>query len=87
MRWPKVLVITGGTALMSGGCGTSAPALNPEAFIRPGLESGMVTSQTDANGAIVYGQLHAPILPKNTTSFAPSSLPPRPRKRFASRLL
>ena len=78
MRWPKVVVIVGGAALAVAGCGDSAPPRKPEAIIaRPGLEKGIVTSGTDANGAVVYGQLHAPILPEEYNELRPQ--PPAPR--------
>jgi parvulin-like peptidyl-prolyl isomerase len=72
----RALIISTSAALTAAGCAnTSAPPLRPEAFIsRPGSESGMVTSQTDANGALVYGQLHAPLLPEEYNEFRP--LPP-----------
>jgi len=79
MHWARALIITGGAAVMAAGCGDTAPPLRPEAFIaRPGADSGIVTSQTDRNGTIVYGQLHTPILPQEYNELRP--LPPQPRQ-------
>lgn len=54
-------------ATVVAGCGNPAPApLRPQEFVaenRPGMEPGILNRQTDQNGTLVYGTLHAPLLP------------------------
>jgi hypothetical protein len=48
------------------GCSGSPPPLRPEAFLpdsHAGVPGGTITGQTDVNGTLVYGDLHAPLLP------------------------
>lgn len=76
MRTPAWCVLrAAAAALASGatwGCGASSPPpLRPEAFVRPPAIQGGVSGQTDQNGTLVYGDLHAPILPDAYTNPKP----------------
>ena len=61
------------------GCsGNAGTPLSPREFVtpRPGTETGILTKQTDQNGTLVYGELHAPLLPDEYTNTHPQT-PPR----------
>jgi hypothetical protein len=53
------------------GCGASPPPLRPDAFLpdtHAGVPGGTIRGQTDVNGTLVYGDLHAPLLPDKYNS-------------------
>ena len=68
-----VAVLTVGMAAIGCGTGNTATPLSPREFVspRPGAETGIITKQTDQNGTLVYGELHAPLLPDEYTISRP----------------
>jgi len=75
MAWPAAVVL----AMVVTGCGIGAspPPLRSEAFVpsAPGQHPGMISQPVDQNGALVYGELHAPLLPDEYTNAAPYEPP------------
>ncbi|HSZ57906.1 MAG TPA: peptidylprolyl isomerase [Tepidisphaeraceae bacterium] len=80
---------TAGSALVGlsliaiAGCGGAPPPLRPDAFLpdsHAGVPGGTITQQTDINGTLVYGDLHAPLLPdqydSNPKTKAPVQISP-----------
>ena len=71
-RWAARGLVIGAAA--GGGCGTNSapPLLRPEAFLnssaRPGEAPGVISKPVDQNGTVVYGELHAPLLPDEYTN-------------------
>jgi hypothetical protein len=67
-----------GLSVVGCGTGNSGTPLSPREFVppRPGAETGIITQQTDQNGTLVYGELHAPLLPDEYTNGHPKTRAP-----------
>jgi len=67
-----------GLSVVGCGGGNSGTPLSPREFVppRPGAETGIITQQTDQNGTLIYGELHAPLLPDEYTNGHPKTRAP-----------
>ena len=86
MKWIAGRMAWIGLGLSALGCGGgSAPELRPEAFVatHPGMEPGVMSKPVDQAGTLVYGDLHAPLLPEeypNRNPKLPTAISPQVRR-------